>query len=124
LRGADLRGVHLQGADLREADLREADLSRVDLSGALLIGANLDGANFDGSCITPHSTSVEIKIALPDLIQIGEEQHTIEEWDRGLPDLSPIDLAFYHSCKTFLLMSKEPTPVERISRFERLDLDK
>jgi hypothetical protein len=107
LRGANLRGADLRGADLRDAFLSDADLSHADLShadlsdanlrGADLSGANLSGADLRGADLSgaylSHAKGLDATIKMPmyckwthgitngNLIHIGCEKRTIEEWD-------------------------------------------
>ena len=90
LRGADLRGANLYGTDLRGADLHGADLHGADLRGADLRGANLHEADLRG--VDLHNTignGQEIKTIqtsyytinyTEDVMQIGCENHPIEDW--------------------------------------------
>jgi len=85
LRGADLEGADLEGADLEGADLRGADLEGADLEGANLRGADLEGADLEGAnlrgaiklpifCKWSHGITNQ-------LIHIGCEKKTIDDWD-------------------------------------------
>ena len=99
--GANLSGANLSGANLRDANLRDADLSYADLIGADLIGANLIGANLSGAdlrgtnlrgadlsyaignnkeIITIQTGSHWTIVYTSTHIQIGCQNHTIDEW--------------------------------------------
>jgi hypothetical protein len=92
LRGADLRGADLRRANLSGADLRRANLSGADLSGAELRRANLSGADLSGAELSG-AKGLDATIKMPmyckwshgitkgNLIHIGCEKRTIEEWD-------------------------------------------
>ncbi len=87
LSGADLRCADLSGADLGGADLSGADLSRADLSGADLRGADLRGADLQHANLS-EALGVLSLLSLhwpvyvaKNLVQIGCERHTIEEWE-------------------------------------------
>ena len=108
---ADLRGVNLEGADLRGVNLEGADLTGVNLEGAYLIGVNftradLTGVNFTSADLTEANlkgvrlwnctgNNKEIKnidifqeylvAYTKDILQIGCEGHSIEEW-KGFSD--------------------------------------
>ena len=97
------------GADLRGANLRDADLSGANLSGANLSGANLSGANkVPMFCKWSHG------ISQGNLIHIGCEKRTIEEWDkffastdelstkRGTDEFKQIE-AVYNAYKAYYL---------------------
>ena len=74
--GANLIDANLSGANLSDADLRDANLIRANLSGANLIDANLSGAiKVPIYCRWTHG------ITQGNLIHIGCEKRTIEEWD-------------------------------------------
>ena len=85
LRGSDLIGSDLSGSDLSGSDLIYSNLSGSDLRGSDLIGSDLSGSDLSGSdlseankvpmfCKWSHGTK-------GDLIQIGCENRTIEQWD-------------------------------------------
>jgi hypothetical protein len=92
LNGADLRGAYLSYANLSGADLRGANLSGANLSGANLSGADLRGADLSGAYLS-HAKGLDTTIKMPmyckwthgitngNLIHIGCEKRTIEEWD-------------------------------------------
>jgi uncharacterized protein YjbI with pentapeptide repeats len=82
LSDADLRGADLRGADLRRANLSGADLRRANLSGADLSGAELSGAKgLDATIKMPMYCKWSHGITKGNLIHIGCEKRTIEEWD-------------------------------------------
>ena len=78
LRGADLRGAYLRGADLEGADLRIAYLRNADLEGADLEGAK----NLDKTIKLPMYCKWWHGITDGNLIHIGCEKRTIDEWDK------------------------------------------
>ena len=88
LEGADLEGADLEGADLGDADLRGADLGGADLRGAYLEGADLEDAdlrgakNLDKTIKLPMYCKWSHGITDGNLIHIGCEKRTIEEWDK------------------------------------------
>jgi len=88
---ADLQYANLQHADLQYANLQHADLQYAKLQGANLRGADLQGANLqctdirwvigDGEKIISIQSRYDIVIAPKwDIMAIGCEQHTIDEW--------------------------------------------
>ena len=95
LRGANLRGANLSGANLSGANLRGANLSGANLSGADLRGANLSGADLSRAYLrganfwrtrgnnkevkSIHCFKYDITYTI-DTLQIGCENHTIDEW--------------------------------------------
>jgi len=91
LSGADLSGADLSCADLSDANLRRADLSCADLSDANLSCADLSGADLSDANLSDANLSGAIKIPIyciwthgitqGNLIHIGCEKRTIEEWD-------------------------------------------
>ena len=133
LRGANLRGANLRGANLINANLNRANLRGANLINANLINANLRGANLinanliNANLINANLNSAKNKETafLPifckwsygikgDLIVIGCEQKTIEEWDiwfnsneeystrRNTDDFKQIE-AVYNSLKSYYL---------------------
>ena len=114
LRGANLRDADLSGANLSGANLRDADLRDADLSGANLSGANLSGANLSGANKVPMFCKWSHGISQGNLIHIGCEKRTIEEWDkffastdelstkRGTDEFKQIE-AVYNAYKAYYL---------------------
>ena len=85
LEGADLYGAYLQGADLRWANLQKADLRKANLRGADLEGADLEGADFrfsrgNNRQIKTLQMGVYRITYTSDVMAIGCEQHSIDEW--------------------------------------------
>tara|TARA_R100000951_G_scaffold84582_1_gene72364 strand:- start:40 stop:576 length:537 start_codon:yes stop_codon:yes gene_type:complete len=90
LRDADLRDADLSGANLRCAYLNRADLNRANLSGAdlcdaILCDANLRGANLWSTTGNKREVkSLQLEqydvTYTAEVIQIGCQRHTIEEW--------------------------------------------
>ena len=95
LRSTDLRYANLRDADLRSTDLRDADLRSTDLRYANLRYANLRDADLrDASLRHVIGNGKDIKtiqtdpwpiVLTKDVMAIGYEQHSIEEW-RGFDD--------------------------------------
>ena len=82
LEGANLRDANLIGANLRDANLEDANLRDANLIGANLIGANLRDANLEGAIKVPMYCKWSHGITKGNLIHIGCEKRTIEEWDK------------------------------------------
>jgi hypothetical protein len=124
LYGADLSGANLSranlsradlyGANLSGANLSRANLSRADLSGANLSRANLYGADLSRAVRMPITCKWSHGITNENLIHIGCEKRTIEEWDeffsgdevlttqRDTQDFKQIQ-AVYEAYKAYLL---------------------
>ena len=81
LSNTNLRYANLRYANLSDAYLSDADLSGADLSGAYLSGANLSGAYLSGAVKLPMFCKWSHGITGGDLIHIGCEKRTIEDWD-------------------------------------------
>ena len=127
LRGANLRGANLSDAylsdanlsdaDLRGANLRGADLRGAYLSDAYLSGAYLSGADLRGAVKIPMYCKWNHGITDENLIHIGCEKRTIEEWDkffssdeiisteRNTPEFKQIQ-AVYKAYKAYLTFLK------------------
>jgi hypothetical protein len=75
LRGADLFGAYLRNADLRNADLRNADLRNADLKHAKLQDTVGNGCEIQTFIFEKYHVNMTKNI-----IQIGCEKHTHEEW--------------------------------------------
>ena len=82
LRLADLSLANLRSADLYSANLRSADLSSANLHSADLSFANLYSANLSSVIKLPMYCKWTHGITNGNLIHIGCEQRTIEEWDK------------------------------------------
>jgi hypothetical protein len=92
LRGSDLSYSNLSGSDLRDSDLSYSNLSYSNLSNSNLRGSDLRDSNLSGSDLRD-SKNLDKTIKLPmhckwshgitngNLIHIGCEKRTIEEWD-------------------------------------------
>jgi hypothetical protein len=88
---ADLRNANLENANLRNADLRNADLRNANLVNANLVNAYLENADLRNADL--RNANLENVNKLPiyckwshgitngNLIHIGCEKRTIEEWD-------------------------------------------
>jgi hypothetical protein len=110
---ADLRYANLSGAYLRGANLRYAYLSGADLSGADLSGADLRYANLSDVIKMPIYCKWIHGITSGNLIHIGCEKRTIEDWDiffasdeiistpRNTPEFKQIE-AVYNAYKAYL----------------------
>jgi len=115
LRNADLRDANLSGADLYGANLSGANLSGANLSGADLRDANLSGANLRDAIRVPMYCKWTHGITDNNLIHIGCEKRTIEEWDeffasdktlttkRGTQEFKQIH-AVYEAYKAYLII--------------------
>jgi len=118
LRGANLIGANLEGANLIGANLIGANLEGANLIDANLIGANLEGANLEGANLedankVPIFCKWSVGVTNGNLIHIGCEKRTIEEWDkffgsderlsteRGTNDFKQIQ-AVYEAYKAYL----------------------
>jgi hypothetical protein len=114
LYGASLDGASLVGASLYGASLDGASLDGASLDGAYLVGASLVGAkNLDKTVKLPIYCKWTHGITNGNLIHIGCEKRTIEEWDlffaseeiisteRNTPEFKHIQ-AVYESYKAYL----------------------
>ena len=83
LEGANLEGANLEGAYLRCANLRGANLESAYLESAYLEGAYLEGAkSLDKITKLPMYCKWSHGITNGNLINIGCEKRTIDEWDK------------------------------------------
>ena len=90
LQGAYLTGAYLAGANLTDVNLRDVNLRKAYLTHALLTGAILEGAILDGVDLRGcEGNDKEIRningLLYPitytkDILQIGCEKHTPQEW--------------------------------------------
>jgi uncharacterized protein YjbI with pentapeptide repeats len=80
--GANLIGTNLRGANLEGANLRGANLIDANLIGANLRDANLEGANLEDAIKVPMYCKWPHGITKANLIHIGCEERTIEDWDK------------------------------------------
>ena len=78
--GADLRSANLYGANLCGANLCDANLYGADLRDANLYGADLYGVNGNLRHIKSLQTETYYITYTAEVIQIGCQRHTIEEW--------------------------------------------
>ncbi len=113
LRLANLRSANLESADLRLADLRSANLYSANLRSANLYSANLESANLESAYKVPIYCKWSTGITNGNLIHIGCEKRTIEEWDaffasdkelstkRNTPEFKQIE-AVYLAYKSYL----------------------
>ncbi|QCQ61197.1 pentapeptide [Rheinheimera phage vB_RspM_Barba15S] len=126
LRGANLRGANLSGANLRGADLSGADLSGADLSGANLRGADLSGADLSGADLSGANlrstignqgqiitiqTDVWQIVYTSDVMQIGCQRHSINDWlvfsDDHISKMDSKALEFWKKWKPILVLILE-----------------
>ena len=136
LRGADLSGADLRDADLRGAYLNRAVLRGADLSGADLHGANLHGANLHGAYLSGaylrdadlndtvgnmrHIKSLHLETwpitYTTEVIQIGCQCHTIEEWkqfdNEAIRKMDEDALEFWSKWKDYIFHTIELSPCE------------
>ena len=90
LTGLDLQGALLKGANLTYVNLREVNLRKANLTYALLTGAILTGVNLEGAYLmgcTGNDKEIRNINGLhypitytKDILQIGCEKHTPQEW--------------------------------------------
>ena len=85
LSGEDLSNANLEGANLEGANLEGANLNRANLWGANLEDANLEDANLRNTIgnskeIITIQTEIYAINLTEDRIQIGCENHPIEDW--------------------------------------------
>ena len=128
LSGSDLRGSNLSGSDLSESNLRGSNLRWSNLSGSDLSGSNLSGSDLRRSDLRGSDLSniklfdtignnKEIKtlqlggyvvnyVQSTNIIQIGCENHTVEEWKNFSDDeISQMDigaLEWWNKWKDFI----------------------
>lgn len=113
---SNLRGTNLRGANLRNADLAEADLRNVDLAGADTTGADLNSCVGDSKYIKSLFVFEEYVIVYTaDRLQIGCENHSIEEWTTFDDDtIRKMDgekgLVFWNKNKNYILSTVEQFP--------------
>ncbi|QCQ62855.1 pentapeptide [Rheinheimera phage vB_RspM_Barba23A] len=116
LRGADLWTAYLRGANLRGANLRGANLSGANLRGADLSGADLSGANLrstignQGQIITIQTDVWQI-VYTSDVMQIGCQRHSINDWlvfsDDHISKMDSKALEFWKKWKPILVLILE-----------------
>jgi hypothetical protein len=142
LKGANLTGARLDGANLTGANIERASLKRVKLSGARLDGANLTKAYLGFATLTNASLTnanlsgvdlwfckgdgIRIKRVFysghytvnytADLIQIGCENHSIEEWkdfiDEEIEEMDEDALEFWEEYRDIIFSTVEKEPAE------------
>jgi len=114
LRNANLRNANLWNADLENANLENANLENANLEDANLRNANLWNANnLDKTIRVPMHCKWSHGITNGNLIHIGCEKRTIEEWDlffnskeeltteRNTPEFKQIQ-AVYEAYKAYI----------------------
>ena len=133
---ADLNRANLSGAYLRDADLNRADLSGAVLRGADLSGADLHGANLHGAYLSGaylrdadlndtvgnmrHIKSLHLETwpitYTTEVIQIGCQCHTIEEWkqfdNEAIRKMDEDALEFWSKWKDYIFHTIELSPCE------------
>jgi len=117
LSGASLSGANLRGANLSNANLRGASLSNANLSGAYLYCANLRNASGNMRQIKTISLETYHVTYTKDIIQIGCENHSIEEWrlfsdERIIKMDGKRALSFWRKHKDFIFSAIELSPAE------------
>jgi len=124
---ANLRDANFCGADLSSASLNYANLSGADLSGANLSGASLNYANLNYANLydalgnmkqikTIYLEAYHINYT-KDVIQIGCENHSIEDWisfdDKRILEMDgKTALTFWREYKDFIFTTIELIPAE------------
>ena len=113
---ADLGGANLRGANLEGADLQGADLRSADLRGANLQGANLQGADFN-YCIGNMREIKSLQLDTwmisfsKDILNIGCETHTIDEWfnftDKEIDSMGNNALSWWLKWKDYIKLTIE-----------------
>ena len=113
LYSANLRSADLYSANLYSANLYSANLESANLRSANLYSANLESANLYSANKVPIYCKWSIGITNGNLIHIGCEKRTIEEWDaffasdkelstkRNTPEFKQIE-AVYLAYKSYL----------------------
>jgi hypothetical protein len=121
LSGANLSGADLSGADLSDANLSGASLSRANLRGADLSDANLSGASLSGASlrstignqgqIITIQTDVWQIVYTSDVMQIGCQRHSINDWlvfsDDHISKMDSKALEFWKKWKPILVLILE-----------------
>ena len=79
---ANLYNANLYNANLENADLYNANLENANLKNANLINANLENANLSKSIKLPIYCKWSHGITNGNLIHIGCEKRTIEDWNK------------------------------------------
>lgn len=113
---ANLRDANLCDANLCDADLSDADLSNADLRGADLWGADLSGTIGNMKQIKSLQIDEYPIVYTSDIIQIGCENHTIEEWksfdDEKISKMDKGALEWWSKRKETLFKIIEMSPAE------------
>ena len=132
LNGANLNWANLDGANLNRANLIGSSLDGVSLYGSSLYRASLDGASLDGANlnranlngvtgINDYIKCIQIETYpinyTSDVIQIGCQQHTVEEWrDFSDAEIQGMDglqaLEWWHKWKDWLFQTIELAPAK------------
>jgi len=126
LSDANLRGANLRGADLSYADLSDADLSYANLSNASLSNANLRGADLSNAKLSDANlwstignqrqiitiqTDVWQIVYTSDVMQIGCQRHSINDWlvfsDDHISKMDSKALDFWKKWKPILVLILE-----------------
>ena len=125
--GADLSGAHLCSANLSDANLSGANLRDANFCGANLSGASLNYANLNYANLydalgnmkqikTIYLEAYHINYT-KDVIQIGCENHSIEDWisfdDKRILEMDgKTALTFWREYKDFIFTTIELIPAE------------
>ena len=80
MQGVNLAGANLEHANLRFADLREANLKGASLRFAQLESVKLDKAELPDNVVVMDQMHWKV-IIIPDRIQIGCQNHSIDDWE-------------------------------------------
>lgn len=103
-RRADLSGVDLSGVDLTGADLRETNLT----------GANLWDIIGNGREIKSMQIERYSVVYTSDILQIGCERHTVEEWrdftDQEIDKMDSETLDWWKKWKEWIFNTIEMSP--------------
>ena len=124
--GARLDGARLDGTNLCVAVLCGASISGASLSGANFSDAYLDGVDFDGAnlqgCIGNMRELKTIQVErycvsyTSEIIQIGCENHTIEEWrsfsDDEIAGMDIGALEWWRKWRSWLFKTIEMSPAK------------
>lgn len=108
MRGADMRGANMSGANMSGADMRLANMSYANMRGADMRGAV-------GNMEEVKSMQLEkyMIVFTSDILCIGCQQHTIEEWFGFTDDyISQMDigaLEWWNKWKDFIFTAIEMT---------------
>jgi len=115
--GADMRDANMSGADMSGADMRCADMSGADMSGADMRCADMSGAVGNMEEVKSMQLEKYMIVFTSDILCIGCQQHTIEEWFEFTDDcISQMDrgaLEWWKKWKDFIFTAIELTKGEQ-----------